>query len=130
MFDQINAQFSQYTKQLTESALRANAIAVEHFETLAALQVKAIEGRLNAATAFASEASEVRDLEGAKALLPKTISFVKDASEHLIAVSQEVVGQTLKTSEALAGLAKTNFDAAGEAVVRPVTVKASAKKAA
>lgn len=129
MFDQINAQFSQYTKQLTESALRANAIAVEHFETLAALQVKAIEGRLNAATTFASEAAEVRDLEAAKALLPKTISFVKDASEHLIAVSQEVVGQTLKTSEALAGLAKTNFDAASEAATRPV-VKAAPKKAA
>lgn len=130
MFDQINAQFSQYTKQLTESALRANAIAVEHFETLAALQVKAIEGRLNAATAFASEAAEVRDLDAAKAFLPKSISFVKDASEHLIAVSQEVVGQTLKTSEALAGLAKTNFDAASEVVARPVTVKAAPKKVA
>ncbi len=130
MFDQINAQFSQYTKQLTESAMRANAIAVEHFETLAALQVKAIEGRLNAATAFASEASEVRDLDAAKAFLPKSMSFVKEASEHLIAVSQEVVGQTLKTSEALAGLAKTNFDAASEVVARPVAVKAAAKKAA
>lgn len=130
MFDQINAQFSQYTKQLTESAMRANAIAVEHFETLAALQVKAIEGRLNAATAFASEASEVRDLDAAKAFLPKSMSFMKEASEHLIAVSQEVVGQTLKTSEALAGLAKTNFDAASEVVARPVAMKAAAKKAA
>lgn len=129
MFDQINAQFSQYTKQLTESALRANAIAVEHFEALAALQVKALEGRLSAASAFASEAAEVRDLETAKTLLPKTMSFVKDASEHLIAVSQEIVGQNLKTSEALANLAKTNFDVASEAVARPV-VKAAPKKAA
>ncbi|MBE5317437.1 MAG: phasin family protein [Xanthomonadales bacterium] len=130
MFDQINAQFSQYTKQLTESALRANAIAVEHFEALAALQVKAVEARLNAATAFASEAAEARDLEAAKALLPKTMSFVKDASEHLIAVSQEMVGQTLKTSEALAGLAKSNFDAASEVVARPAAVKPAPKKAA
>ena len=129
MFDQINAQFSQYTKQLTESAMRANAIAVEHFEVLAALQVKALEGRLSAASAFASEAAEVRDLETAKTLLPKTMSFVKDASEHLIAVSQEIVGQNLKTSEALANLAKTNFDVAREAVARPV-VKAAPKKAA
>ena len=129
MFDQINAQFSQYTKQLTESAMRANAIAVEHFEVLAALQVKALEGRLSAASAFASEAAEVRDLETAKTLLPKTMSFVKDASEHLIAVSQEIVGQNLKTSEALANLAKTNFDVASEAVARPV-VKAAPKKAA
>mgnify|MGYP005754826203 CR=1 FL=1 len=130
MFDQINAQFSQYTKQLTESALRANAIAVEHFETLAALQAKAIEGRLNAATAFASEAAEVRDLDAAKAFLPKSISFVKEASEHLIAVSQEVVGQTLKTSEALAGLAKANFDVASEVVTRPVAKVAPKTKAA
>lgn len=129
MFDQINAQFSQYTKQLTESALRANAIAVEHFEALAALQVKALEGRLSAASAFATEAAEVRDLEAAKSLLPKTMSFVKDASEHLIAVSQEIVGQNLRTSEALANLAKTNFDVASEAVARPV-VKAAPKKAA
>jgi hypothetical protein len=130
MFDQINAQFSQYTKQLTESALRANAIAVEHFETLAALQAKAIEGRLNAATAFASEAAEVRDIDAAKAFLPKSISFVKEASEHLIAVSQEVVGQTLKTSEALAGLAKANFDVASEVVARPVAKVAPKTKAA
>lgn len=130
MFDQINAQFSQYTKQLTESALRANAIAVEHFETLAALQVKAIEGRLNAATNFASEAAEVRDLETAKALLPKTISFVKEASEHMIAVGQELMGQTLKTSEALAGLAKNNFDVASEAVARPEVKPAPKAKAA
>jgi len=130
MFEQINAQFSQYTKQLTESALRANAIAVEHFEAVAALQVKAIEGRMNAASSFASEAVEVRDMEAAKALLPKTISFVKDASEHLIAVSQELMGQTLKTSEALAGLAKTNYDAASEAVARPVAKAAAPKSKA
>ncbi|MCG6117602.1 MAG: phasin family protein [Aquimonas sp.] len=129
MFDQINAQFSQYTKQLTESALRMNAIAVEHFEAIAALQAKALEGRLSAVSAFASEAAEVRDLETAKTLLPKTMTFVKDASEHLIAVSQELVGQNLKTSEALAGLAKTNFDVASEAVARPVA-KAAPKKAA
>lgn len=130
MFDQINAQFSQYTKQLTESALRANAIAVEHFEALAALQVKAFEGRVAAATQFASEASEARDLETAKTLLPKTISFVKEASEHMIAVSQEVVGQSMKTSEALAGLAKANFDVASEAVARPAAKAAPKAKAA
>lgn len=130
MFDQINAQFSQFTKQLTESALRANAIAVEHFETLAALQVKALEGRVSAATAFATEAGEVRDLEAAKAFLPKSISFVKDASEHLIAVGQELVAQNLKTSEALAGLAKANFDVASEVVARPAVKVATKAKAA
>jgi len=130
MFDQINAQFSQYTKQMTESALRANAIAVEHFEAIAALQVKAFEGRMNAATSFASEASELRDMESAKALLPKTISYVKEASEHMIAVGQEFVGQSMKTSEALAGLTKANFDVASEAAARPVTKTASKAKAA
>jgi hypothetical protein len=82
---------------------------------------------MEAATAFASEAAEVRDLEAAKAFFPKSVAFVKDASEQLYALSQETLKQNIKTAEALANIAKANFEAANESIVRPAVKAAKAK---
>ena len=127
MFDSIATQFSQYSKQLTDATMRANAITVGYFETLTSLQTKAMESRMEAATALASEAAEVRDLEAAKAFFPKSVAFVKDASEQLYALSQETLKQNIKTAEALANIAKANFEAANESIVRPAVKAAKAK---
>lgn len=127
MFESLATQFSQYSKQLTDATLRANAITTGYFETLTSLQTKALEARLQATSAFASEAAEVRDLEAAKAFFPKSVAFVKDASEQLYALGQETLKQNIKTAEALATIAKANFEAANESIVRPAVKAAKAK---
>lgn len=128
MYDQINAQFTASTKQFADNALKAQQLAFEGLERVVGLQLKTVEQQLGATFAFLGEAAEVRDFEAAKAFWPKSVALMKDSAEQLYSVSQEVFGQTLKTSEALGQLAKAGFEAANEGVVKAAkTSKAAAK---
>ena len=78
--------------------------------------------------------SEVRDLEGVKAIFPKGVQLVKSSSEQFYNAGQEVLGQSLKTGEAIGQLYKAQFDAANDNVRTNVnaaaaTVQATAKQA-
>jgi hypothetical protein len=118
MFEQFNSQFVAATKQFADSALKANSLAMQNFERAVGVQLKTFETGVNATVAFLGEAAEVRDLEGAKAIFPKGVALVKSSTEQFYNAGQEVFGQTLKTSEAIGQLYKSQFDAANDGLVK------------
>ena len=134
MFEQINNQFVSATKQFADSALKANSLAFQNFERAMGVQLRTYETNVNATVAFLGEASEVRDLEGVKAIFPKGVALVKSSTEQFYNAGQEVLGQSLKTGEAIGQLYKAQFDAANDNVRSNVnaaaaTVQATAKTA-
>jgi hypothetical protein len=127
MFEQLNTQFATAAKQFADSALKANALTFQNFERAVGVQLKTFESGVNATVAFLGEAAEVRDFETAKAIFPKSVALVKASGEQFYNAGQEVFGQTLKTTEAIAQLYKSQFDAANDTVVK-ATVKAAKGK--
>lgn len=128
MFEQINTQFASLTKQFADSAIKANSLALQNIERAVGVQLKTFENGMSATMAFLSEAAEVRDLDGAKTIWPKGVALIKDSSEQFYNAGQEVFGQSLKTSEAIGQLYKSQFDAANETVVKAAKNGASKAK--
>ena len=127
MYEQFNSQLLSLGKNFADATVKAQGLQLESFERIANLQIKAIENHVNATSAFWSEASVVRDLDGAKAIWPKGVQLAKQSAEKLYSTSQEVLGVTLKTNEALGNLIKGSLEATNETVARQVN---SVKKAA
>lgn len=127
MFDQINQPFVSYSKQLAESALKAQQLALGNFEELAKLQLKAIEGRVNATFEFLGEAAEVRDFDGVKSIWPKGFNLAKESGEEFFALGQEAMTRSAKTGEAISQLVKTQVESANEAVAKATPKAARAK---
>ena len=127
MYEQMNSQFLSLGKNFADAAVKAQSVALASFESIAGLQLKAVENHVNASSAFWAEASEVRDFEGAKAIWPKGIQLAKESAEKLYATNQEVIGLTLKTNEQIGNLIKGSFEATNETVTKQVN---AAKKAA
>ncbi len=114
MSAQLNEQFTTFTHQFAAAAARANRLALENAETIFGVQLKAFEKNIDATTAYFTELSEIRDVEAYKTVLPKGLQVAKENAERAAAASQEVIGLTLKTNEALGQLAKSQFEAASE----------------
>ena len=127
MYEQINSQFLSLGKTFADAAVKAQGVALAGFEKIADVQLKAVEKQVNASSAFWSEASEVRDFDGAKAIWPKGVALAKESAEKLYNTNQEVLGITLKTNEALGNLIKGSFEATNETVTKQVN---AVKKAA
>ena len=127
MYEQMNSQFLSLGKNFADAAVKAQSVALASFEKIADQQLKAVENHVNASSAFLSEASEVRDFDGAKAIWPKGIQLAKESAEKLYSTNQEVLGLTLKTNEALGNLIKGSFEATNETVTKQVN---AVKKAA
>lgn len=127
MFEQFNQPVVSFGKQIADNALKAQALALQNFEQVASLQLKALESRVHAAFAFFGEAAEVRDFDGVKAIWPKGFNLVKESGEQLFAVSQEAVGHTVKTSEAIGQLIKSQVESANDAIVKAPIKAAKAK---
>jgi len=119
--------FSSYTHQFAAAATRANRMALETAETVFGVQLKTFEKNMDATTAFFSELTEVRDIEGYKNMWPKGVQIVRDNAERVVAATQEVIGLTLKNGESLGQIAKVQMEAASENVQDTV---AKATKAA
>lgn len=130
MFEQINSQSQALGKNYADAFAKAQSVALEGFERIAALQMKAIENQVNTTIQFWSEATEARDLESAKALLPKGIQVAKENAEKLYATNQEVFGLALKTGEALGDLAKGSFESTNETITKQVNAAKKATTAA
>lgn len=127
MFEQFNTkQFVNLSKQFSDTAFKAHSLAIAGIERAVDLQIKAFENRMTAAVDFFGEAAEVRDIESARALLPKSVNLAKDSAERYYAISQELVGLTVKTNEAIGDLFKSQIESANEAV-KPVVAKKAAK---
>ena len=129
MFEQINSQFATLTKQFADSALKANSLALQNFEHAVGVQLKTFEAGFSQTVAFLGEAAEVRDLEGAKAIFPKGVQLVKQSGEQFYNAGQEVLGQSLKTGEAIGQLYKAQFDAANDNVRSTVNAAAASAQA-
>lgn len=110
MFEQINVQPFALGKNYTDAFVKAQGLALAGFERITELNLKTFEDRVKASVDFWSEASEVRDIEAVQAFWPKSAQFVKESAEKLYANGQEVLGVSLKTSEAIGALAKSSFE--------------------
>ena len=128
MYEQINTQALALSKSLSDTAFKANSLAVEGFERITNLQLKALESRVAAAVEFWSEAAEVRDFDGFKTIWPKSVNLVKETTERLYANGQEVLNVAVKTGEALGQLAKGSFEAANDNFTKQVNVAKKAVK--
>ena len=126
MFDQVNAQILNLSKQFAASMIKANTLAVDHFEQIVELQLKGFEQNLNTVAQFVETAAVVKSPEEFRALAPKSVSFVKEAAEKQVALSQALTAITTRTSESLVALAKGQFDVANEQFVQ--SAKVASKK--
>lgn len=127
MFEQINNQSLALGKSYADAFVKAQGLALSSFERITELNLKTFEDRVKASVEFWSEAAEVRDFEGAKAIWPKGVQLAKESAEKLYANSQEVLGISLKTSEAIGTIAKSSFETTNETISKQVN---AAKKAA
>lgn len=112
MYAQINEQFAAATRQFADTAARINRLTLENAEAIVGLQLAAIEERTSATFAFLGEAAQVRDFDGAKALWPKGAQVARENVERGLTTGQEVVGRMVKANEAIAQVAKGQFEAA------------------
>jgi phasin family protein len=130
MYEQINSQALAFSKSFADTAFKANSLAVEGFERITNLQLKALENRVAATVEFWTEAAEVRDFDSMKSFWPKGVNLVKETTERLYANGQEVLNVAVKTGEALGQLAKGSIETANETFTKHVnTTAAAAKKA-
>lgn len=111
---QFNEQFSAYTHQFAAVAARVNRLALENAETLFGVQLRTLEKNVDATTRYLGELAEARDLDAYRSLWPKGLQVARDNVERVAAAGQEVFGLTLKTTEALGQLAKSQFEAAAD----------------
>jgi hypothetical protein len=125
MTQQLNNQFFAYTKQATENAFKAQSLALKGLETVADLQLKALEQQARDSAAFVAEALETRDAEALRTLWEKGASLSREQAERAVAVSQEIIAVTQKTAESLQALAQDQRQAVNDAVAAPVAKKAA-----
>lgn len=112
MYAQMNDQFATATREFADTAARINRLALENAQAIFGLQLAAIEDRATATFAFLGEASQIRDFDGAKALWPKGAQVARENVERSLTTGQEVMGRVVKGNEAVAQIAKGQFEAA------------------
>lgn len=127
MNQQINNQMFAFTKQFTDSAFKAQSLALKGLEKVADLQLQALEQSSKVSAEFIAEAMETRDVNGLRGLWERGSELSRANAEHVVAVSQEVLAITQKTAESLNALVQEQRQAANDAVTAPVSAK---KKAA
>lgn len=125
MNQQYNNQFFAYTKQITEGAFKAQSLALKSLETVAGLQLKALEQQSRESAAFVAEALEARDIDALRGLWEKGSALTREQAERTVAVSQEIIAVTQKAAESLQALVQEQRQAANDAVVAPVAKKSS-----
>jgi phasin family protein len=126
MFEQMNSQSMALGKGYTDAFVKAQSLMMAGFERITELNLKTFEDRLKASVDFWSEAAEIRDLESAKTIWPKSVALAKESAEKIYANSQEVLGVSMKTSEAIGSLAKGSMQSTNDTIVKQVN---AAKKA-
>jgi hypothetical protein len=133
-FGNAQSQLSNATRQFADVAGKINRLTLENAEETFGLQLATFEENVNAAFAFWGEIAEVRDFDGLKAVWPKGVQIARENIERTVSTGQEVFGRTVKTNEAIAQIAKGQFEnatAQANAEVEKATaeVQKAAKKA-
>lgn len=132
MYQQFNDRFAKTTRQFADTTAQVGRLALENTEAVFGLQMSTLEENMNATFAFWGALAEVRDIDGLKAAWPKGVQVARENVERSIGAGQEVYGRTLKTNEAIAQIAKGQFEtvvAKAQADVETVA-KAAGRKAA
>jgi hypothetical protein len=131
MYQQFNEQFAKSTRQLADTTAQVGRLALANTEAVFGLQMNAIEENMNATFAFFGELAEVRDADGLKTVWPKGVQIARENVERSIGAGQEVFGRTLKTNEAIAQIAKSQFETVAKAVEvdADAVAKAAGRKA-
>lgn len=127
MFEQINSQSLALGKSYADTFVKAQSLTLESFERITGVQLKALENRVNAAVEFWTEASEIRDFDGARAMWPKGVQLAKENAEKIYATGQEVFGIALKTGDALGALVKGSYETTNNTIAKQTN---AVKKAA
>lgn len=107
---QYNDQFTKAASQFADVAANANRLALENVQNAFGLQLAAIEENATAAFAFFGELSNVRDIDGLKAVLPKGAQIARASTERSLGTAQEVFANTVKTNEAIGALTKGQLE--------------------
>ena len=133
-FTNAQSQFTAASRQFADVAGQVNRLALENAEAAFGLQLATFEENVNAAFAFWNDLADVRDFDGAKAVWPKGVQVARESLERSVGTGQEVFGRTVKTNEAIAQVAKGQFEAAtaqAQAEVKKASaeVQKAAKKA-
>ena len=118
MFEQMNSQILSFSKQFAESIIKANTVAVDHFEKIIDVQLKGFEDRMTTMAELVETAAVVKSPEEFRAFLPKSISMIKTVAEKNVALSQEITGITTRSTETLVSLIKGQFDVANDSIVK------------
>ncbi|GAA4787429.1 phasin family protein [Lysobacter hankyongensis] len=132
MYQQFNDQFAKSTRQFADTTAQVGRLTLENTEAVFGLQLAAIEESMNATFAFWGELADVRDFDGLKAVWPKGVQIARENVERSIGTGQEVFGRTLKTNEAIAQIAKGQFETVAATVQADAekVVKAAGRKTA
>jgi len=127
-----NEQFTAAARQFTDTAAQINRLALENAQEVFGLQLSALGQNADATFAFLGEVAEVRDFDGIKTLLPKSVQVVRENVERTVSSGQEVFSRTIKANEAIANIAKSQVESAtvkaqaeAEKVVKAATKAAS-----
>lgn len=128
---QFNDQFAAATRQFADTAAQINRLTLENAQKAFGLQLATLEENAEATFAFLGEAAEVRDFDGFKTLFPKGVQVARESAERALSAGQEVFGSTVKTNEAIAGIAKSQVETATAKVQAEAdkVVKTAAKTA-
>lgn len=132
MYQQFNEQFAAATRQFADTAAQINRLTLQNAEAVFGLQFAAVNERMNATFAFFNEASQVRDMDGAKALFPKGVQVARENVETAVSTSQDVFARTLKSNESIGQIAKSQIENAAHTTQQNVqtaarTVQANAE---
>lgn len=127
MAQQLNNQLFSFTKQFTDNAFKAQAMALKGLESVADMQLKALEHQSRVSAEFVAEAMETRDVDGLRTLWEKGTSLSRESAERSVALSQEVLAITQKTAESLNALMPEQRQAANDAVTAPVVAAKKGK---
>ncbi len=118
MYEQINNQFLATSKQLAETTFKAHGLAFAGLERVVSVQMQALQDQMNATANFWSHASDVREIDGARALLPTGAQLVRESAEKAYATAQEVMNITAQTGESIGALVRDTMETANQNVIR------------
>ncbi len=103
-------QFSNSTRQFADTSAQVGRLALENTQAVFGLQLATLEENMSAAFAFWGELAEVRDMDALKTVWPKGVQIARENVERSIVSGQQVFGRTVKTNEAIAQIAKGQFE--------------------
>ncbi len=106
MYEQMNSQFLATSRQLAETSFKAHGLALQGFERVVGVQMRALQEQMTAQANFWTLASDVNEIDNARNLWPTGAQLVRESAEKAYATAQEVMSITAQTGESIGALVK------------------------